>query len=64
MTKVTLIRQPQLVPSLLLTMHGSKRDGFYCALRGDQAEVIQMLEMVLLVLQHAPELEIEHGNRN
>jgi hypothetical protein len=59
MTKVTLTRQPQLVSGLLVTIHGTEETGFRCALRGDQAEVIRALEKVLLVLQHAPALEIE-----
>jgi hypothetical protein len=59
MTKVTLTRQPQLLPCLLVTIHGTRETGFHCALRGDQAEVADMLEKVLLVLQHAPALEIE-----
>jgi hypothetical protein len=42
-----------------VTIHGTKETGFHCALRGDQAEVTDMLEKVLLVLQHAPALEIE-----
>jgi hypothetical protein len=56
---VTLTRQSQLAPCLLVTIHGTKETGFHCALRGDQAEVIDMLEKVLLVLQYAPALEIE-----
>jgi hypothetical protein len=44
---------------LRCSIGGWSDKGYYCTFRGDQKEVIQMLETVLLVLQNAPKLEIE-----
>jgi hypothetical protein len=59
MTNVILTRQPQFLPCLLITIHGTEKDALCCSIRGDQAEAIRILEKVLLVLKYAPELEIE-----
>jgi hypothetical protein len=59
MTHVTLQHLPDDPICLRASIGGSREEGYYCMFRGDQKAVLAMLETVLLVMQHAPQLEIE-----
>jgi hypothetical protein len=59
MKHVTLQRLPDDRLCLRASIGGDENKGYYCTFRGDQKEVIAMIEAVLLVLQYAPKLEIE-----
>jgi hypothetical protein len=59
MKHVKLQRLPDDPICIRASIGGDDRIGYYCLFRGDQAKVIEMIEMVLLVMQHAPKLEIE-----
>jgi hypothetical protein len=59
MTHVTLQHLPNDPICLRASIGGDEKRGYYCTFRGNQQEVIAMIETVLLVLQNAPQLEIE-----
>jgi hypothetical protein len=59
MRSVSLSRYPDDPICLRCSIGGWAEKGYYCTFRGNQKEVIQMLETVLLVLQNAPKLEID-----
>jgi ribosomal protein L23 len=61
MKRVSIHRYSDDPICLRCSIGGWSDKGYYCTFRGDQTEVIKMLETVLIVLQNAPKIEIEEA---